>query len=53
VRTMADGLLTFTREGEAIVVTAEDGATARLTGGETVAANGVVQPVDGVLVKAT
>ncbi len=52
MRTMADGLLTFSKDGEALVVTAADGATARLTGEETVASNGVVQPVDGVLVKA-
>lgn len=53
MRTMADGLLTFTREGTAVVVTAEDGAQARLTGDEMLAQNGVVQPVDGLLVKAT
>ena len=52
MRTMTDSLLTFTRDGEAVVVTAEDGATARLSGDETLATNGVVQPVDGVLVKA-
>ena len=52
MRTMADGLLTFSKDGEAVVITAADGATARLTGDETVASNGVVQPVDGVLVKA-
>ncbi|GAA0870789.1 hypothetical protein GCM10009116_26260 [Brevundimonas basaltis] len=52
MRTMADGLLTFSRDGDAVTVTAADGATARLTGDETVAANGVVQPVDGLLVKA-
>lgn len=51
VRTMADGLLTFSREGEAVVVTAPDGARARLTGDETLASNGVLQPVDAVLVK--
>jgi uncharacterized surface protein with fasciclin (FAS1) repeats len=52
MRTMADGLLTFTRDGEAVIVTAEDGAVARLTGDETVASNGVIQPVDALLVKA-
>lgn len=51
MRTMAEGLLTFTRDGEAVIVTAEDGATARLSGDETLATNGVVQPIDGVLVK--
>lgn len=53
MRTMADGLLTFSKDGDVVVVTAPDGATARLTGQETVASNGVVQPVDGVLVKAS
>ncbi|WP_426037049.1 fasciclin domain-containing protein [Brevundimonas sp. DC300-4] len=52
MRTMSDGLLTFSKDGDVIVVTAADGATARLTGAETVVSNGAVQPVDGVLVKA-
>ena len=52
MRTMSDGLLTFSKDGDVVVVTAADGATARLTGAETVVSNGVVQPVDGVLVKA-
>ena len=52
MRTMADDLLTFTRDGEAIVVTAPDGARARLTGDQAVASNGVIQPVDAVLAKA-
>ncbi len=52
MRTMADGVLTFSRDGEAVVVTAADGASARLTGQETIAANGVLQPVDAVLAKA-
>ncbi|KQS53896.1 MAG: fasciclin domain-containing protein [Brevundimonas sp.] len=51
MRTMADGLLKFTRDGQTIVVTAPDGAVGRLTGAETLASNGVLQPVDGVLVK--
>lgn len=51
MRTMADTLLTFSRDGEAIVVTAADGARARLTGEESLASNGVLQPVDGLLVK--
>lgn len=52
MRTMAEGLLSFSRDGEAVVVTAPDGATARLTGDQTLARNGVIQPVDGLLVKA-
>lgn len=49
MRTMAGGVLTFRRDGEAIVVAAEDGSSARLTGDEFLAANGVIQPVDAVL----
>ena len=52
MRTMADSLITFTKNGDAIVVTAADGATGRLTGTEEVVSNGVVQPVDGVLIRA-
>ena len=51
MRTMAGGLLTFTRGEDAIVVTAPDGATARLVGDEALASNGVLQPIDGLLVK--
>ena len=51
MRTMAGGLLTFTRNGEGLVVTAPDGATARLTGQESLASNGVLQPIDALLVK--
>lgn len=52
MRTMADTLLTFTLDGETIVVTAPDGAQARLTGTESAASNGVVQPIDGLLLQA-
>lgn len=51
MRTMDDGLLTFSRDGETLVVSAPDGTTARLSGSETRASNGVIQPVDAVLVK--
>ncbi len=49
MRTMADTMLTFTKEGDAIVVASDDGARARVTGQEGIGANGAVQPVDGVL----
>ncbi|KQW78755.1 fasciclin domain-containing protein [Brevundimonas sp. Root1279] len=52
MRTMADGVVTFSRDGETIVVTAADGARARLAGDETLSSNGVIQPVDALLVKA-
>lgn len=51
MRTMGDDMLTFTRDGETIVVTASDGASARLAGTEVQARNGVIQPIDAVLVK--
>lgn len=51
MRTMANTLLTFSREGSAIVVTSESGAGGRLTGEERVARNGVMQPVDALLVR--
>ena len=50
MRTMADTLLTFRRDGEAITVSADGGPTARLSGAEDIATNGVVQPVDAMLV---
>ena len=52
MRTMADSLITFTLDGETIVVTSADGVRARLTGDETAASNGVLHPIDGLLVKA-
>jgi len=51
MRSMADTMLTFTREGDAIVISSEQGRGA-LTGQEGLASNGAVQPVDGLLVKA-
>jgi uncharacterized surface protein with fasciclin (FAS1) repeats len=52
MRTMAGGVLTFTKDGQAIVATAPDGASAHLTGEERLVKNGVLQPTDGLLVKA-
>lgn len=49
MQTMSDGALTFARQSETITVTAPDGAVARLTGEETLAANGAIQPVDALL----
>lgn len=51
MRTMANTLLTFSRDGEAIVVSADNGARGRLTGEERLASNGVLQPVDALLVR--
>ena len=52
MRTMANSLLTFSKEGETLIVMGDNGARARLSGSETVASNGVVQPVDGLLMRA-
>jgi uncharacterized surface protein with fasciclin (FAS1) repeats len=51
MRTMGGHVVTFTGEGEAITVTAEDGATARLAGEALLGSNGVAIPLDGVLRK--
>jgi len=50
VRTLDGGSVTFSRDGQGVLVTAANGATARLTAQETRASNGVIQPVDAVLV---
>ncbi len=52
MRSMADTMLTFTREGTAIVISSEQGGRGTLTAQEGLASNGTVQPIDGLLVKA-
>ncbi len=52
MRTMAGTLITFSREGEVVTATSENGARARVTGEEVLASNGVLQPVDALLVRA-
>jgi uncharacterized surface protein with fasciclin (FAS1) repeats len=52
MRSMADTMLTFTRDGDAIVISTDQGGRARLTAQEGLASNGAVQPIDGLLVKA-
>jgi uncharacterized surface protein with fasciclin (FAS1) repeats len=49
MKTMGGHTMTFAADGDAITVTAEDGATARFTGDALRASNGVAIPVDGVL----
>lgn len=51
MRTMGAKTVTFTEADNAIVVTSEDGATARLTGDAVRARNGVAIPLDAVLRK--
>ena len=47
--TMDDNILTFRKEGDAIVVSAPDGATAHLLPGTEIAKNGAVHPIDALL----
>ncbi|WP_195908383.1 fasciclin domain-containing protein [Novosphingobium sp. Gsoil 351] len=49
--TMAGDEVTFVRDGEALSVTAADGSTARVSGSDVAAGNGVAIPVDTVLKK--
>ncbi|WP_374274783.1 fasciclin domain-containing protein [Brevundimonas sp.] len=49
MRTMADAVLTFTRDGERLVVRGPDGPAVALSGDEALARNGVIQPVSGLL----
>ena len=49
VRTMGETVLTFSRDGDGIIVTSDRGGRARLSGDEKIASNGAVQPLDGVL----
>jgi uncharacterized surface protein with fasciclin (FAS1) repeats len=51
MRTMAGGTLTFTRDGDAIVVASDTGGRGRLVE-ETLASNGAIERVDGLLVPA-
>lgn len=49
MRTLGDGMVTFTVAGDAIDVTGADGAKARIDGAALVASNGVVLPINGLL----
>jgi uncharacterized surface protein with fasciclin (FAS1) repeats len=48
--TLGGGTLTFTRSGEGIAVASDNGAKAMLTGDESIAANGAIEPVSALLV---
>ena len=52
MRTMAGSMLTFSRDGDAIVVASDDGSRGKIVGEEGVGANGAVQPIDGLLRRA-
>lgn len=49
MQTMAQTPVTFTSEGDAVMVSTEDGASATLVGPDLRGGNGVVLPIDAVL----
>lgn len=51
ITTMAGSEVSFARTGEVLTVTAADGSTAKVSGKEVTASNGVAIPVDAVLKK--
>lgn len=53
VQTMGSHKLTFTRDGDSLKVTGEDGSQATVAGDPVKAGNGVAIPIDGVLKKLT
>ena len=51
ITTMAGSEVSFARTGDALTVTAADGSTAKVSGKEVTASNGVAIPIDAVLKK--
>ncbi len=49
MRTLADGMVTFSQNGDTLVATGADGAKATIDGNALTASNGVVLPVDGLV----
>lgn len=49
MRTMGGHYVSFTKQGETIFVTAEDGTKAEISGPAILASNGVILPIDTVL----
>ncbi len=47
--TVGGSNLTFSRDGDAILVTDSSGGRARITGADKLQSNGVVHSIDGVL----
>jgi uncharacterized surface protein with fasciclin (FAS1) repeats len=52
MRTLADSMVTFSADGDALTATGADGAKARIDGAALVASNGVVLPLDGLIKSA-
>lgn len=53
MRTLADSMVTFSADGDALTATGADGAKARIDGAALIASNGVVLPLDGLVKSAT
>lgn len=49
MKTMGGAMVTFSRDGDSVRVTGEDGATAMLVGEPVLASNGAALPIDGIL----
>jgi uncharacterized protein (AIM24 family) len=49
MRTLGDGMVTFSVDGDVITATGTDGTKAKIDGAALVASNGVVLPLDGVV----
>lgn len=49
--TMADSVVSFSRDGKALTVTAADGSSAQVSGSAVIAGNGVAIPISKVLKK--
>jgi uncharacterized surface protein with fasciclin (FAS1) repeats len=49
MRTLGNGVVTFSADGDAITATGADGTKAKIDGAALVASNGVVLPLDGVV----
>ena len=52
MRTLADGTVTFSADGDAITATGPDGSKAMIDGTPLIASNGVVLPLDGLVKSA-
>ena len=53
MRTLADSMVTFSADGDTLTATGADGAKAKIDGAALVASNGVVLPLDGLVMSAT
>ena len=49
MRTMTDAVLTFSRDGDRLLVRGPEGPAVALSGNEALARNGVIQPISGAL----